>query len=108
MINPASGPGKALEIFEQRVVPVLAESGLKFEVMITKGAGNASNFIKTVPDLILKWDGIVIVSGDGLLYEVINGLMQRDDWVETIKIPLGVIPGGSGNGLAHAVNYGVG
>lgn len=89
LINPASGPGKALEIFEQRVMPVLAESGLKFEVMTTKGAGNAYTFIRTVPDLLMKWDGIVIVSGDGLPYEVFNGLMARDDWQEAIKIPIG-------------------
>ena len=28
---------------------------------------------------LTRYDGIVIVSGDGLMYEVINGLMKRPD-----------------------------
>lgn len=41
-------------------------------------------------------DGIVCVSGDGLLYEVINGLLHRPDWRIARKLKLGIIPGGSG------------
>jgi len=44
------------------------------------------------------------VSGDGLLHEVINGLMQRPDWIEfREKITVGGIPGGTGNGLIKAL-----
>ena len=53
--------------------------------------------------LSLKLDeyrGIIVVSGDGLVYEVINGLMNRPDWREAIKTPVGQIPGGSANALA--------
>ncbi|GBN40483.1 hypothetical protein AVEN_3768-1 [Araneus ventricosus] len=39
---------------------------------------------------------------------VYNGLMARPDWKEVVKTPIGVIPGGSGNGLAKAINYAVG
>lgn len=77
-------------------------------MLITKAAGDASKFVNDVPDLFQKWDGIVIVSGDGLLFEVFNGLMKRPDASEAIRIPIGVIPGGSGNGMAHAINYAVG
>jgi len=50
------------------------------------------------------FDGIVSVSGDGLLHEIINGLMIRDDW-ETFKntITIGGIPGGTGNGLVKSL-----
>jgi sphingosine kinase len=41
-----------------------------------------------------KYDGIVCVSGDGVLVEVVNGLLQREDWNTAIKIPLGIIPAG--------------
>ncbi len=44
------------------------------------------------------------VSGDGLLHEVINGLMIRPDWSEfKEKITVGGIPGGTGNGLVKAL-----
>ncbi|KAL3284427.1 hypothetical protein HHI36_018586 [Cryptolaemus montrouzieri] len=47
-----------------------------------------------------------MVGGDGIVFEVINGLFERWDWSETVKnIPVGVIPGGSGNGLARSIAY---
>jgi sphingosine kinase len=49
--------------------------------------------------------GIFVVSGDGLVYEVINGLMNRDDWREAIKTPIGQLPGGSGNALSASICY---
>ncbi|CAG5947268.1 unnamed protein product [Menidia menidia] len=52
-----------------------------------------------------QWDALVIMSGDGLLYEVINGLLERSDWEEAIKTPLGILPGGSGNALAASIHY---
>ncbi|CAI5674820.1 unnamed protein product [Oreochromis niloticus] len=54
---------------------------------------------------LLQWDALVIMSGDGLLFEVINGLMEREDWQEAIQIPLGILPGGSGNALAASVHH---
>jgi sphingosine kinase len=49
--------------------------------------------------------GVIVVSGDGLVYEVINGLMDRVDWDTAIKMPLAQIPGGSANGLASSLCY---
>ena len=37
------------------------------------------------------------IPGDGIVFEVFNGLMKREDHAEAIKIPLAIIPGGSGN-----------
>ena len=52
-----------------------------------------------------EYDAIIIVSGDGLIHEVINGLMKRSDWSTAIRTPIGVVPGGSGNALAAAIAY---
>lgn len=49
--------------------------------------------------------GIIVVSGDGLIYEVINGIMNRPDWPMAIKMPIGQIPGGSANALACCTAY---
>lgn len=50
------------------------------------------------------FDGIISVSGDGLLHEIVNGLMRRDDWLEiSAKLTLGGIPGGTGNGLIKSL-----
>lgn len=47
----------------------------------------------------------MVLGGDGILYEVINGLLERPDWEMALeRIKLGVIPCGSGNGLAKAIS----
>nr|CAB3458335.1 unnamed protein product [Digitaria exilis] len=55
-----------------------------------------------------KYDGIVCVSGDGVLVEVVNGLLQREDWETAIKVPLGIIPAGTGNGMAQSLLHAAG
>jgi YegS/Rv2252/BmrU family lipid kinase len=44
-----------------------------------------------------KYDGLVVVGGDGTIHEVVNGLMKSG---QGSHLPLGVIPGGSGNAFA--------
>ncbi|XP_041364343.1 sphingosine kinase 2-like [Gigantopelta aegis] len=106
LVNPFSGPGKALQIFRNEIQPMLEEAEIPFKMQVTEYAGHAH---KIVQNLILKeWYGIVIVSGDGLIYEVINGLMQRPDWEQAIRFPVGCLPGGSGNALCCSINYSAG
>ena len=94
IINPASGAGNAINVFEKKVVPVLNSSQINFEVVVTSRQGSAFKFLKNLDqDEIFKWSGIVVVSGDGLLFEVFNSLMNRPDWKRVIKIPVGIIPG---------------
>ena len=37
--------------------------------------------------------------------QVLNGLLEREDWEEAIQTPLGILPGGSGNALAASVHH---
>lgn len=54
--------------------------------------------IQIAQDLDLEaYDTIVTVSGDGVIHEVINGLLQRPSGG---LLPIGVIPGGTGNALS--------
>lgn len=39
---------------------------------------------------------------------MVNGLLQREDWATAIKVPLGIIPAGTGNGLAKSLLDAVG
>lgn len=46
------------------------------------------------------------MGGDGIIFEVINGMLERWDWSQVLKhLPVGVIPGGSGNGLARSIAH---
>lgn len=34
-INPFSGTGKALHLFQSRIIPILAEAGVHYETVVT-------------------------------------------------------------------------
>jgi sphingosine kinase len=51
-----------------------------------------------------EYDGIVTVSGDGLIHEVVNGIYRRQDQIQIMNTTtLGFIPGGTGNGLVKSI-----
>lgn len=104
LLNPKSGPGRGREIFQKRIHPVLSEAERPYDIHITKCPNYAREFVRTKD--IYQWSGLLMVGGDGIVFEVINGLFQRSDWEKALEeLPLGVIPCGSGNGLAKSIAY---
>lgn len=104
LLNPKSGSGKARETFQKTVAPVFAEAEIPFELHVTKHANYAREFVRNRD--IYAWRSIVVVGGDGIYFEVINGLFERADWESAIDaVPIGIIPCGSGNGLARTIAF---
>ncbi|NXU54539.1 SPHK1 kinase, partial [Turnix velox] len=103
LLNPRSGAGRALEDFQTVVQPMLAEADIATTVFITERPNHAHEKVRD--EDLSQWDTLVVMAGDGLLYEVVNGLMERPDWRETMKKPLCILPGGSGNALAASINH---
>ncbi|XP_076176805.1 sphingosine kinase 2 isoform X2 [Ptiloglossa arizonensis] len=104
LLNPKSGPGRGRETFQKRIHPILSEAERPYEVHITKCSNYAREFVRTRD--IYQWSGLLMVGGDGIVFEVVNGLFQRPDWEKALReLPLGVIPCGSGNGLAKSIAY---
>ncbi|CAH1164836.1 unnamed protein product [Phyllotreta striolata] len=104
LCNPKSGAGRAKDIFRDKVIPVLEEAEIPFDLHLTKHANYAREFVRT--SNLFQWTGIITVGGDGILYEVLNGLFERSDWSEVVRtLPLGIVPGGSGNGLARSIAH---
>lgn len=106
LINPRSGSGRAGHDFQHLVKPMLDEAAIAYEVRVTNHAGHATEIMKELN--LDDWYGVVIVSGDGLTYEVYQGLMARPDWETAVRFPVGILPGGSGNALSCAVNSAAG
>ena len=53
-------------------------------------------------DKILDYDGIICVSGDGLMLEALQGIMQRKDWKAVIeRLVVSPLPGNSRNMRDH-------
>ncbi|NXC43602.1 SPHK1 kinase, partial [Penelope pileata] len=103
LLNPQSGAGHALEDFQAVVQPMLADADIVPTVFITERPHHAQERVRD--EDLSQWDTLVVMSGDGLLHEVLNGLMERPDWEEALQTPLCILPGGSGNALAASINY---
>ncbi|XP_058510428.1 sphingosine kinase 1 [Solea solea] len=103
LVNPHSGRGQALQLFTAHIESMLTEAAVPYSLIITEHQNHARELVRKAD--LSQWDALVIMSGDGLLFEVINGLMEREDWQEAIQTPLGILPGGSGNALAASVHH---
>jgi YegS/Rv2252/BmrU family lipid kinase len=94
IVNPLSGRGRhenEVGAHAAQAVEVLARYGIEAQVRTTSGAGDANRFARDAADagadLVVAW------GGDGTINEAASALVNR-------HIPLGIVPAGSGNGLA--------
>ena len=93
--NPVSGTQKGLQI-SKSVKSILQNSGAIIEESITNHHGHIEELIQKID--LSKYNGILIIGGDGSMHEAVNGLLNRKD---KQQIPIGLIPGGSGNAFLH-------
>ncbi|XP_020274972.1 sphingosine kinase 1-like [Asparagus officinalis] len=106
ILNPFGGKKCARKIFQNEVKPLLVAAGILYTLQETRYQLHAQEIAYKLD--LLKYDGIVCISGDGILVEIVNGLLQREDWDTAIKVPLGIIPAGTGNGMAKSLLDAVG
>ncbi|KAJ0409641.1 hypothetical protein P43SY_008513 [Pythium insidiosum] len=106
LINPVGGSGRGVKRFERYVAPVFEGANIEPVVQLTERAGHSAEIMQTLP--LGTYDCVVTVGGDGSLAEVFQGLMQRADWRDAIQQPIGVVPGGSGNGLFVSLMHALG
>lgn len=104
IINPKSGAGKASKWFNKHIKPYWEKKNIFCKVVITEAQDHAYRLIQeaTKRDNGLKeFDAIITAGGDGLLSEVVRGFQENLGLLH--KIPIGVLPCGSGNGLAKSL-----
>ena len=94
-INPHGGKKLGPRLLN-RVKPLFEAKGIKLFVVETTFAGHAKELANQLN--ITEYDGFIGIGGDGTLHEIINGMLSRHDGR---KIPIGIIPGGSGNSYMH-------
>jgi len=73
LLNPFGGEGRALEIYAE-VKKMLDNAHLDITIVHTERKLHAFDLVKTnlKPG---QYDGIITISGDGLLNEIVNGMM---------------------------------
>lgn len=92
ILNPYAGRGAAAQAFP-KVEAALRATGLELEVVRTTGPLHAVELAREAA--AEGFTGVVAVGGDGILNEIVNGLMQAAHDGETL--PVGIIPLGRGN-----------
>lgn len=103
LVNPVGGRGRARQIWAQ-VEDALEHGGVETEVVVTTHAGHAREIVSQIN--VDNYGGVVTVSGDGGLHEVLNGLWSRGDWGDIRgTFPIGLVPGGSGHGVHNSLLY---
>ncbi len=99
IVNPISGVSKKGQLVKH-IESTVDKSKFEYVILYTEGPGHATKICQAYTDM--ETDIIVAVGGDGSVNEVAKGLVGSET-------ALGIIPAGSGNGLAHhlkiPVNY---
>ena len=89
VVNPFGGGGRGLEALDA-VKPVFESAGIEVVTLETEYAGHAGELARTTKLL----DAFIGIGGDGTAHEIANGMLRRD---ESERVPIGIIPAGSGN-----------
>ncbi|CCO26051.1 sphingosine kinase [Rhizoctonia solani AG-1 IB] len=85
-VNPAGGQGKGVHLFEKRVKPILLAAHGEVDAVVTTHAKHATELAR---ECELNFDALLTVSGDGLVFEVLNGFRDRPDAPKAFALPDG-------------------
>lgn len=95
VFNPIARHGRAHRLLAD-IQEAFAERAIVTDSLITNRRGHATEHVAGAA--LEQYDGVVAAGGDGTVFEVLNGLYRR---VAEQRIPLGVIPIGTGNAFAR-------
>ncbi|KAF9265425.1 hypothetical protein L218DRAFT_1019822 [Marasmius fiardii PR-910] len=98
LVNPHGGVGKAVPVFKKTVEPILRAANCTLDVVYTTHQGHGVEIASKLP--LDAFDALLIVSGDGLIHEVLNGLARHSEARKALSKPVAPIPAGSGNALS--------
>jgi len=93
IINPEAGKGNGHKTY-QKIKPFISSNAISSTVFQTNAPRHAIEIAKKISE---KFNRIIIVSGDGTLNEVINGVDLEKN------ILYGLLPVGSGNDFARSL-----
>jgi YegS/Rv2252/BmrU family lipid kinase len=95
ILNPRAGRKKTSKEIIDSIDRSMVNSGTYYEFAFTTAEGDATRLARDAVDK--QFDMVVAVGGDGTVNEVGTGLVNTD-------VALGIIPLGSGNGVARSLN----
>lgn len=99
--NPQAGHGRAKKTLPD-VELLFKQKGIDFDLRLTESPGHAIGIVRDAD--FSRYDGLGVAGGDGTLYESVNGYFQNPS---AERIPLGVLPLGTGNAFARDLDLDV-
>ena len=117
-VNPYGGRKKAVAIHANVVSPLFKLAGIKETAIVTERRNHAKDYVETTD--LSAYDGIIAVGGDGMVNEIMNGVLVAAQKSSNISIhddaktlhqkpldfvsatpKIGLIPAGSTNCLSY-------
>ena len=98
IVNPVSGKKISKKLLPKTILE-FEKNNFELKIIKSKYKGHIEKILNTYS--IQKYCYCCIMGGDGSFHEAINGLMKR---IDNLKIPLALIPAGSGNSLGRDLN----
>ncbi len=95
--NPQAGGGKSVRHLGE-IKRLFEKHHLTVEFLFTEHAQHASELVQST-DLLL-YDGLIIAGGDGSFFNALNGYMKKP---QNERIPMGILPLGTGNSLSRDI-----
>lgn len=128
--GPKSKSG-AIHVYETMIKPMLEQAGVEHDALTTKRGGHAmdrmgsrmddatmspgkgddeggniSDNVDSESRDISEYDAIIALGGDGIVYEIMQGIHARSDEEQILsKLKFGIVPCGTCNGLAKSILY---
>ncbi len=103
LVNPVGGKGSAEKWFNQDIEPILTAARCEIDVERTQFQGHGMEIAEKLD--IDAYDVIAACSGDGLCYEIFNGLGKKRDARRALsRIAVVQFPCGSGNAMSWNLN----
>lgn len=103
LVNPFGGKGKAQKWYMREIEPIFAAARCEVDLQKTQYRGHAVEIAETLD--ADAFDVIAACSGDGLPYEVFNGLGNKHDACQALrKIAVVQLPCGTGNAMSWNLN----
>ena len=102
LVNPGAGAGNGTLVkFNSFIMPFFKMANCTVDVEETSEPSHAISVCEHLD--VSKFDALVVVSGDGLVFECLSGLAKQSNATRALAIPLAMIPAGSGNALCRSV-----
>jgi len=102
LVNPFGGQGGAVKTYHKMIAPILAAARCELDVQKTEHNGHGIEIAQRLD--INAYDVVACCSGDGIPYEVFNGLGKRSDAALALhNMAVVQLPCGSGN--AASLNF---